>query len=522
MSKAQMLVATAVPGVQVPDGYVLVSVNNTPGVASNSKSKPTYGKNWNRNQRKRERLAQEPARNPSAAPPPAPAGIVSTPAAMQAGSPARVEAGPSPCSRPAVEKDDVVVEPEPTAEHPGYYTVSYAQHRADKLAIRNENNLSAEVMLSHVQKLLNSFARVLASPDPGAEFEVVRTWKYCSNGATVITGGNVISVACEILFFYKLYGNPCEGDTFLTPALDCINVHASMIKGSFLKDWTEEKVLQLNPDQILAKLDSVTKTETFAILKKFLNVLDGCSQLAARLPQSIYVPCYKFVGRSDEPRWVNDAYAMGSSTRYNQALNSLVKHVQNDHVQLLGVNQINLLLKGTGISLNRFTGFAQAESRLANAKNRDINYPTQLDLLNLCGLPLPAQYQSEEIQKLKHQLELQAEENQKVKDKIDHLINIQIQNSNQINELKGLILQASGASQTGTVTIPEPSIDDKQSIDHLLADEDGHDMEQEESKIQHVEQNVDQESNVDGVPQPPDDELSAAVDSLMVDLQNQE
>jgi len=101
------------------------------------------------------------------------------------------------------------------------------------------------------------------------------------------------------------------------------------------------------------------------------------------------------------------------------------------------------------------------------------------------------------------------------------MINIQIQNSNQINELKGLILQASGASQTVTVTIPEPSIDDKQSIDHLLADEDGHDMEQEESKIQHLEQNVDQGFNVDGVPQPPADELSAAVDSLMVDLQDQ-
>jgi len=55
-------------------------------------------------------------------------------------------------------------------------------------------------------------------------------------------------------------------------------------------------------DQILAKLDSVTRSETFAILKKFLNVLDNSGQLAARLPQSIYQPCYKFVGRTDEPR----------------------------------------------------------------------------------------------------------------------------------------------------------------------------------------------------------------------------
>ena len=138
---------------------------------------------------------------------------------------------------------------------------------------------------------------MLASPDPGAEFEVVKMWRYANIGSIVITGGNIISVTCEILFFFKLYGNPVEGDTFLTPALDCINIHASMKKGEFLKCWTEEETLQLHPDQILTKLDSATRSETFAILKKFLNVLGNCGQLAARLPQSIYQPCYKFVGR---------------------------------------------------------------------------------------------------------------------------------------------------------------------------------------------------------------------------------
>ena len=175
-------------------------------------------------------------------------------------------------------------------------------------------------------------------------------WRYANIGSIVITGGNIISVICKMLFFFKLYGNPVEGDTFLTPALDCINIHASMKKGEFLKCWTEEEILQLHPDMILAKLDSATRSETFAILKKFLNVLDNSSQLAARLPQSIYQPCYKFVGRTDEPRWINDAYVLGSSAHYNQALNVLIKHVQKPHVPLLGVNQINILLKGTGIS----------------------------------------------------------------------------------------------------------------------------------------------------------------------------
>ena len=381
MSKAKMLVPANLPGVQVPDGYMLVQqVKPVANTASNSKPQPTYGKNWSRNQRKRERMEQlaaggtrEPARNPGSAPPPATAKTGIQPVVAQPMSPATTEAGLSSNSCTGPESGDVVVES--TANHPGYHTAGYAQHRADKLAVRNKDNLSAEVMLNHVKKLLNylyGLTKVLASPDPGAEFEVVRMWRYANNRVTVITGGNIISVACEILFFFKTYGNPVEGDKFLTPALDCIKIHASMIKGRFLECWVKEKILQLHPDKILAKLDSVTRSETFAILKKFLNVLDNSGQLAARLPQSIYQPCYKFVSRNDEPRWINDAYALGTSTRFNQALNTLVKHVQKAHVPLLGVNQINTLLKGTGVSLNRFTGFAQAEGRAVRGRVRMI------------------------------------------------------------------------------------------------------------------------------------------------------
>ena len=336
MSKSKMLVPANLPGVPVPEGYMLVQqVRPTPNNASNSEPPPTFGKNWSRNQRKRERKGQlavggtmEPARNPGSVPPPATAETGIKPVVAQPMGSITAEAGLSPNTCTGTESGNVASES--TANHPGYQTVDYAQHRADKLAVRNKGNLSAEVMLNHVNKLVNylyGFAKVLASPDPGAEFEVVRMWRYASNGTTVITGGNIISVACEILFFFKIYGNPVEGDAFLTPALDCMKIHPSMIKGEFLKGWVEEKILQLHPDMIVAKLDSVTKSDTFAILKKFLNVLDNSGQLTARLPQSIYQPCYKFVGRNDEPRWINDAYTLGTSTRFNKALNSLVKHV---------------------------------------------------------------------------------------------------------------------------------------------------------------------------------------------------
>ena len=533
MSKAKMLVPANLPGVQVPDGYILVQqVKPVPNNASNSMSQPTFGKNWSRNQRKRERMEQlaaggtrEPARNPGSVPPPATAETGIQPVVAQPMSSITAEAGLSPNSCTGTESGDVVVES--TANHPGYQTAGYAQHRADKLAVRNKDNLSAEVMLNHVRKLVNylyGLTKVLASPDPGAEFEVVKMWRYANNGTTVITGGNIISVACEILFFFKIYWNPVEGDAFLTPALDCIKIHPSMIKGEFLKGWVEEKILQLHPDMIVAKLDSATKSETFAILKKFLNVLDNSGQLAARLPQSIYQPCYKFVGRNDEPRWISDAYALGTSTHFNQALNTMVKHVQKAHVPLLGVNQINILLKGTGISLNRFTGFAQTEGRVVKGKSKDDNYPSPLDLLNLCWLPLPAQYQTEENQKLMQKMDLQAEENQMLREKLDHLINIQIQTSQQINKLRGIILQASCVSQTATTALPEPSIDDRQSIDSLLADDDVQDMEQGVHRTQHHEQNDAQVFGADcTLPPPAVDILRAAVDDIMVDsaMQNQ-
>ena len=99
---------------------------------------------------------------------------------------------------------DVVVESAGT--HPGYHTAKYAQLRAEKLAVRNKNNLSAEVMVNHVIQLVNylySFTRILASADPGAKAEVVKTWRFSNNGVAVITGGNIISLVCEILFFLQ-------------------------------------------------------------------------------------------------------------------------------------------------------------------------------------------------------------------------------------------------------------------------------------------------------------------------------
>ena len=132
-----MLVPATLPGMQVPDGYILMQATN---VASNSK--PTYGKNWSRNQKRRERAAQlaasgskGSARNPSVAPPPAATETKVAPAAAQPKSPATAETRPglSPCS--GTDQGDVIVESDPS--NPGYHTANYQAVRADKLAIMN-------------------------------------------------------------------------------------------------------------------------------------------------------------------------------------------------------------------------------------------------------------------------------------------------------------------------------------------------------------------------------------------------
>ena len=322
MSQSKMVIPANLPGVQIPEGYMLVTqAKPAPNRASNSAPRPSYGKNWNRNQRKRERRekflasrAGEPARNSGPATPPHTVEVEMVPVVTQPMDSITAEAGLSPKACMGTAAGNVVVESVGT--HPGYNTAEYAQIRANKLAVRNKGNLSAEVMLNYVKKLVNylySFTKILASPDPGTKSEVIKTWRFSNNGIAVITGGNILSVVCEILFFCKLYGNPLEGDEFLTPALDKISIHAGMIKGSWLKGWTKENVMKLSPEAIVTKLDGVTKTDTFFILKKFLNVLDNSGQLMARLPHGIFQPCLKFVGNNDEPRLIGDAYIMAPS-----------------------------------------------------------------------------------------------------------------------------------------------------------------------------------------------------------------
>ena len=120
------------------------------------------------------------------------------------------------------------------------------------------------MLINDVKKLINyvySFTGVLASPNPG-------------------TGANTLNVLCEILFFLKIYGNPVDGGSFITPALEAMSVHKSLLRGKVLKGWVEDRIVSLPPEDIITVLESVTKSGAYAILRTFLNFLDNCGQLA--------------------------------------------------------------------------------------------------------------------------------------------------------------------------------------------------------------------------------------------------
>ena len=166
-----MLVPNNPNGVQIPDGYVLVQqINSNPNAASNSNPQPPFSKNWNRNQSKRERKEQfaasggvNPVRNSTPAQPP----VIAQPVVTQPAGPIAANMGLSPLAQPGAGSDKV--ENESTVNHPGYHTSDYARLRANMLAIRNQSNLSAEMVLNNVKKLVNyiySFTKVLASPNP--------------------------------------------------------------------------------------------------------------------------------------------------------------------------------------------------------------------------------------------------------------------------------------------------------------------------------------------------------------------
>ena len=192
---ANLTVQAGTNKVVIPEGYILVSQEsvkskNVPGSYQN----PGWGKHFSLNQRKREHKelaaangALGSAFNPAPAPAPAPVMVPSPgPAVAQPMGYTESNINPYPAPSPAQAETGVSEVEEGSAQvSPGYQTAEYA--RDQKLALRGASNLSAEMLLSDIQKIGNSFysfSRVLTSTSPGSNIDVIKLLRYVKNGSS--------------------------------------------------------------------------------------------------------------------------------------------------------------------------------------------------------------------------------------------------------------------------------------------------------------------------------------------------
>lgn len=141
---------------------------------------------------------------------------------------------------------------------------------------------------------------------------MVKMWRYVKNGAYTKTGVNVLNVVVKILFFYYVYGNPTEGDRMITPVLSALNMKG-IARQEVLAGWMKDRLIPLSPEEIISMIDNVAKSGAYASLRKFLDVLDNCGLLPAKLPHGIFNSCYKFHNNNNKMCTVLDVYCCAST-----------------------------------------------------------------------------------------------------------------------------------------------------------------------------------------------------------------
>ena len=214
-----------------------------------------------------------------------------------------------------------------------------------------------------------------------------------------------------------------------------------------LDGLTEKSLIQLSPEDIVNKIDKVTKSGAYNTLRHFLEVLDHYGTISARMPHSAVQSCYKFAYSSNKARTVLDVYQMASSSSYREAFRMLSAYVRQQHDPLMNNHDINALLRNTGLSLYKFRGFAYVEIRAEEEATAESEYPSENDLINLCGLPAKAQNQIDETMFLLEPLV----------QKVEALAQEQTRMLQIIQELHGMIQGMTANSNASMPSVSVPS-----------------------------------------------------------------
>ena len=438
-----MQAGTGANNMMIPEGFMLIPQGPAwPQSTVSAQLSTNYGKHHAKNQRRKARREQNAMHG---------ANINVKPPVVQAPTPPSAQLVSSPRAEQVVNPNPYQVQPgmngEP-AEGRGYNTEEYARMKANKLAMRGESNLPADALLKDVKKLYHYFyalSRVLVTPAPDSTGDIINLWRYVKNGYLVITGANLLNVITEIMFFFYTYGNPMGPDGLLAPVLTALNMKG-IGRNVVLDGLTEKSLVQLSPEDIVTKIDKVTKSGAYNTLRHFLEVLDNYGTISARVPHGAVQSCYKFAYSSNKARTVLDVYQMASSNRYREAFKMLSAYVRYQHEPLMNNHEINVLLRNTGLSLHKFRGFAYVEIRAEEEATEESEYPTENDLMNLCGLPAKAQDQINETIFLIDPLVL----------KVDAMAKEQARMLQIIQELHGMIQGMAATNNANVTSVPVP------------------------------------------------------------------
>ena len=131
----------------------------------------------------------------------------------------------------------------------------------------------------------------------------------------------------------------------------------------------------------------------------------------------------------------------------------LSAYVRQQHDPLMNDHDINALLRNTGLSLYKFRGFAYVEIRAEEEATEESEYPSENDLINLCGLPAKAQNQTDETMFLLEPLV----------QKVEALAQKQI-----IQELHGMIQGMTANSNANMTSVSVPSNMLEQAVEQAM------------------------------------------------------
>ena len=136
----------------------------------------------------------------------------------------------------------------------------------------------------------------------------------------------------------------------------------------------------------------------------------------------------------------------------------LSAYVRQQHDPLMNDHDINALLRNTGLSLYKFRGFAYVEIRAEEEATEESEYPSENDLINLCGLPAKAQNQIDETMFLLEPLV----------QKVEALAQEQTLMFQIIQELHGMIQGMTANSNASMTSVSVPSNMLEQAVEQAM------------------------------------------------------